>query len=299
LLTNVNQSLLRLHESVQRLTHRMFGVLLVGIILCDPGSAIPQTTAVQSTDSLRFEVVSIKPSKLTRPASIRVLPDGFEAVGFPLGDTLLLAYFPPPFFKHDSQLRGDPKWLFEDKYDIEARVSSKDVARWQGLGQDSYTYKPAVVLQEMLKAVLEERCLLRVHTVDSKSVGYALTIAKHKKPLVMVDKSKDHPSQGDLVPDGGYRTRSMEDGGEVQTFYQTSMSGFAEWLSLSANYPIVDRTGLKEKYHFSIRRTSPDSAADLSPILPFRLDEIGITLVKEEITVKMLYIDQIHKPSAN
>lgn len=230
---------------------------------------------------------------------MKVLPDGFQALGWPLGATLFLAYFPPPFYKHDSQLHGDPKWLFEDKYDIEARVSSKDVARWQALNEDAYLYKPAVVLQGMLKAVLEERCLLRVHAVDSKSVGYALTIAKHKKPLIMVDKSQDHPSQGDVIADGGYRTRSMEDKGQVDTFYQTSMSGFAEWLSLSATYPIVDRTGLKEKYHFSIRLTSPDSDADLSPISPFRLDEIGITLVKEQITVKTLYIDQIQKPSAN
>ena len=289
---------MRLHKLVRLRTHHMAAVFIVGVIFCSPGSAVPQTTTLESPDSFRFEIVSIKPSKLTRTASIKVLPDGFQAIGYPLGITLLLAYFPPPFFKHESQLRGDPNWLFEDKYDIEARVSSRDAARWQALNPD-FVYKSAGVLQGMLRAVLAERCLLSVHTIDSESVGYALTILKHNKNLIMVGKSEDHPTQGDIVPDGGFRTRSVEDGEDVQTFYQTSMSGFAELLNLTADYPIVDRTGLTAKYHFSIRHTPPDSPADASQIVPWRLDEIGIKLVKEKMTVKILYIDQIQKPSPN
>ncbi len=290
---------MRLHEFVPLCGRPMFAVALVGIILCNTVSANPQTATVQSPASLHFEVVSIKPSKRTTGSIIRVLPDGFEAIGYPLGATLLLAYFPPPFYKHDAQLRGDPKWLFEDRYDIEARVSPADAAQWQALNQGVFMYQSAVMLQSMLKGVLAERCQLRVHTGDSKSLAYALTIANHKKTLIVVDKSEDHPSQGDLVPDGGYRTRSIEDGVDVQTFYQTSMSGFAEWLNLMADYPIVDRTGLTAKYHFSIRHTSQDGPADPLQIVPWRLDEIGIKLVKEEITVETLYIDQIQRPSPN
>lgn len=286
-------------EFIQRRTHPIFLVLLVGIILCNPKGAIPQTTSVQSPDSLRFEIVSIKPSTRTNSSTIRVLPNGFEAIGFPLGATLLLAYFPPPFYKHDSQLRGYPSWIFDDIYDIEARVSPADATQWQALNQDVFMFRPAVVLQSLLRKVLAERCGLRVHNVDSKSTGYALTVGKRKKTSITLDSSESHPSQGDVVPGGGFQSRSVEGGDEVRTFYQTTMPGFAEWLNLTSSYPIVDRTGLTAKYRFSIRHTPPEDSADPVQIVPWRLDEIGLKLVKEEITVKTLYIDQIQRPSPN
>ena len=254
---------------------------------------------------LTFDVVSIRPSVSQEGAGVKILPDGYQAKGMPLETTILIAYLPAPYFKHQDELKGYPSWVANETYDIDAKVSPADLAEWQRLGQNMM--QTPEVLQQMLRAVLLERCKLAIHSVSAQVDGYALTADRTKLKLEEQPDTASVP-QGMKLLDGGVAVHSIQDGKAAWAFSNTSMPALVGFLSFSAQGPMEDRTGLQGKYHFTLtawvpETPSPDatgpSASDQGPPVPWDLERVGLKVSRVKVPSRTWIVDNIQRPSSN
>jgi uncharacterized protein (TIGR03435 family) len=280
-------------------------LLTCGIAIGQP-AAVPQSTA--QTKPLAFEVVSIRPSKPDSPwGSVQILPDGYHAWGIGLWATVAKAYFPDELYYPDS-VQGEPAWMSQEKYDIEAKVAPADVAEWK---RQSETKRQRTMLQAMLQQMLAERCKLVVHHTPASIAGYALVVGKHGPKLKESPPDEKFPP-GSPLPDGGVAVGYNRQKGErVQiAFYGASMASFATRLEgMSFPHPVQDKTGLTGKYDFVLAwfDLDPDSSmppgavslSDQNPLSHWDVGTLGLSLEPVKIPSETIVIDHIEKPSEN
>lgn len=259
-------------------------------------SASAQTKREGDDDvsSLKFDVVSIRPSGSSKDFGLRMPPDGYEALGMSLQATILIAYFPAPFFNHHDELKGAPSWVESEHYDLRAKVAPADSALWSGLKHNFAQTSP--VLQRMLRQVLDERCKLRIHSVATKTDGYALRLGAKSAALVE-DSSLPEGGGGEPLTDGAVFVFSNQNGERTYTFYNTSMSVLATYLTFTSQHPVEDKTGLQGRYRFVLRRLPAD--ADTAPPVPYDLRALGLTVDKESVPSMNWVVDSMERPSAN
>jgi uncharacterized protein (TIGR03435 family) len=84
------------------------------------------------------------------------------------------------------------------------------------------------------------------------------------------------------------------------------MDRLVEMLTVQLGGPVVDKTGLTDKYDFVLkykgRWDSDRPADDPDPTLPLDQalqQELGLKVERAKGPVKMLVIDHVEKPSAN
>jgi uncharacterized protein (TIGR03435 family) len=269
-------------------------------------SSSPVDQGFQNNKILTFDIVSIRRSGKDETAGIRILPDGYQAKGMSLDNTILLAYFPAPYFRHRDELKGEPSWVSDEPYNIEAKISPSDLAEWQRLNQNMM--QTPQMLQAMLRAMLADRFNLAIHRAPTQVDGYALTLSNRKLRLEKDLTNDAPPVPGMQLPDGGEAVSSVQDNKPVWTFSGTSMAAFAGFLSLSANSPLVDRTGLQGKYHFSVSvwdqepATSEQgnpAAPDPDRVVPLDIEALGLKLDRIKVPADSWVIDYIQRPSAN
>jgi uncharacterized protein (TIGR03435 family) len=187
-----------------------------------------------------------------------------------------LAWQLPP-----ERVSGGPKWLDSDLYDIRAKApagSSSSMA-------DQYM---------RVRALLTDRCQLKLHRETMNSPVYVLTIAK--SGLRMQEAKGSDPnagSKGSIIP----------------------WELFTGDLARRLGRPIVDRTGLKGawfvKLHYTTddgkpagmgigRIDSPQSMTEAGPsIFTAVQEQLGLKLDSDKGAVDTLVIDSVSRPSAN
>ena len=160
----------------------------------------------------------------------------------------------------------------------------------------------------MLQAFLTDRLKLAVHRETQALPGYALVIGKNGPKL--------REASGVEGVEGQW-------GGNAQgrlSFRKSSMATLAEFLSGSLGSTVVDHTGLKGNYNFSLQWTYPQTEAETSgePEMgkpatknPQMLDasttanltaiqeQLGLKLEPAKYPVEVLVIDHVEKPSPN
>lgn len=266
-------------------------------------SAVSQTNnGPEDAKLLKFDVVSIRLSSADpKEEHISILPDGYEAIGFPIETTLLIAYASAPFFKHLEELKGVPSWVGSERYDIRAKLAPADVVPWRSLNQN--IMRTAPVLQHLLQQVLAERCNLRIHGVETKVDGLALHVGA-KSPALVEDSTVPVGGQGSPLLDGARFVYTKQNGEQIYTFYNTSMSVLANWLTVGSKYQVEDRTGLRGRYKFVLRRVAEqpgegDAMTQVDAPVPWDLSAVGLRVDREKMTSTTWIVDGIERPSAN
>src|SRR5688572_21499573 len=115
--------------------------------------------AAQSVAALAFEVASVKPS-VPNPFGLRVPPPvigRFTALNAQLRDLVSIAYG-----VFDFQIDGGPDWQTSPRFDIQATTTEPV------LGIDA--------MRPMLKTLLADRFLLKVHSEMREMPIYALVV---------------------------------------------------------------------------------------------------------------------------
>jgi uncharacterized protein (TIGR03435 family) len=247
--------------------------------------------------TLAFEVVSVRPSKPGSPegGSMGTTPNGYRAMHQSLWTTIMVAYYPQGFeYWSRDRLLGGPPWL-GTLYDIDARVSSADMAEWQKQGRQKD------MLRVMLRTLLAERCKLVIHSTTTEAPIYELVVAKHGPKLREATPGAAVPSGGIRFPEGGgmipYRRGEKP---EVR-FFDTSMGSLAANLSRSSTRPILDKTGLTGRYDFvlTMRNDEGESASDPQSPTHWQIEELGLTLNPAKAPTETLVIHHIERPSEN
>jgi uncharacterized protein (TIGR03435 family) len=210
----------------------------LAVLLCS--SAFSQTPAAKPA----FEVASIKPglSGNITPAQFQsAIQSGrfrslIDNARVDLGSISLEALIEMAYRIPQDRLTG-PGWMGEQRFDILAKLP-------EGATKDQ--------VPEMLQTLLEERFKLVVHHDQKVVPVYALEVGK--------DGPKFHESTAEdsayAACNGGFhkicRKMSMEDLAAHLTFISQRMASMPGVLEWGIDRPVVDMTGLKGVYDFTM-----------------------------------------------
>ena len=260
-----------------------------------------------ATTGPRFEVASIKlyasdPVGWRLGYTIADPPNEgtFEAMDVTVGSLVEMAFG----VHHPWLIQGGPSWFSSEKFDIQAKAGNAANQELSGLGGD----QGAAVKHRMLQALLADRFKLALHRETKALPGYALVIAKNGPKLREADGTEGVEGQWGSNAQGRL------------SFRRTPMATLAEFLSDSLGCTVVDHTGLKGDYNFTLHWTYPQTEAETSagPEMgkpatknPQMLDtstasnltaiqeQLGLKLEPAKNPVEVFVIDHIEKPSLN
>ena len=181
-----------------------------------------------------------------------------------------------------SQTVG-PEWLYSEQYDIAAKAD-------ESATQDQ--------LRLMLQALLAERFKLAIrHTTEQRPL-YALVVGKGGPKLRQVQQE----------PERGFHVD--QDGSVLSYHMVTNMARLAEVLPGFLDHPLLDKTGLKGVYDFTLRvEVDPQfripevgqvfHGFGMTPSIFGAVEALGLRLVPEKGPVDVLVVEHAERPAAN
>jgi uncharacterized protein (TIGR03435 family) len=235
-----------------------------------------------------FEVATIKPSDPHSQGQIVTLR-GVEVIttNETVRDLINLAYW-----LHPKQVTGGPAWMESEKYDMAGKPDAP--------GQPNVDQ-----MKMMIQKLLADRFQLKFHFEKRDLSAYAVRIAKTEAKII---KSQDDPKGYPAWYFG--RTAS----GTTLTFRNSPMSQVTAILQNFLDKPVVDQSGLSEKYDFTLTFTldsaqaarlnglpapaadNPDAAPDVFTAFQ---QQLGLKLESTKAPVDVMVIDKVEKPSEN
>ena len=238
-----------------------------------------------------FAVATIKPSDPAQPGKLFTLRgQDVVTINTTLNDLVTMAYD-----LHVKQIIGGPAWMDSDKYDVQGRPSVP--------GQPNVAQ-----LKIMIQKMVVDRFQFKFHKEKKELAAYSITVAKGGAKLA---KTQSPPNTLPGLFFGG-----AQGGGTSFNVRNATLAEVAQTLQGAVlDKPVVDQTGLTDKYDFILKFT-PDSsqmtgfgqrppapAAD-NPDAPPDLftafqQQLGLKLESTKAMVDVLVIDHVEKPSAN
>ena len=277
--------------------------IAASVVLAQPGVS-PQDSDANGAyvPTMTFEVASIRQSP---PADSYIVGGSFSphssffrATNLNVANLLAIAYD-----VRKDQIQGLSDW--PAMFNVQAKSDSAADQRFAQLTKDQEKMEQ----QHMLQTLLADRFKLKIHWETRQGPTYDLVVAK-KGPKMQLAKG-DPPSAeeqkmwGDRPIPPLYQRRDSR-GGFDFVARGCSMNDLAETLAGQFGRPVVDKTGLKGKYDFTLHyhdaRLSDRSADDRDPTPPLDMaiqDQLGLKLEPAKGPIKLLVIDRIEKPSEN
>jgi uncharacterized protein (TIGR03435 family) len=257
----------------------------------------------------KFEVASIKACKRTAASDGPGLKGGGRGASNSSPVTLNLPCMPARFFMNlayivsntqpsdlgpNPLLEGGPAWIDSELYQINAKAAdaaSKDTMNGP-----------------MLRALLEERFKLKIHSETKEVPVYELTVAKSGLKLRPSDGTSCTPrnlSQPSLPPGEkpwcGLLSGTAGSNLITQDLPGGTMAQFAHALGQSGRI-IIDKTGVAEKFDFHVEYAPDrlDLSSDLTaPSLDSVLLKLGLKLERGKGSRNFIIIDHVEKPAEN
>ena len=294
----------------------------VGLVFMSapPSRAQP---AAPSTPAPTFEVVSIKPNhEGSGNVMVRMAPGGrFEAQNITLRFLLQEAYG-----VKDAQISGAPGWVDSEHYNIDAKTD--DASAGDGPGDDKRKVDRDDMqarFRLMLQAMLADRFKLALHH-DSKELSeYVLVVAKNGPKLhetsappadaAPTDRPPGPPAPGSPMPRGAIRIMGRGD----LSVSGVALAQFADVLSRQIGHIVVDKTGLKGEYDFTLKWTPdegqgqmfrgageppregapPPPDANGPSIFTALQEQLGLRLKPDKATVPVVIVESATSPTLN
>ncbi len=292
------------------------GPIIFGLINAPQGRAQSQPTT--PAPSASFEVASVKPNRSAdRRMGIQMAPGGrFVATNIPVKLLLQEAYG-----VKESQISGGPSWLGSERYDVEAKADESSAGEMAKLSPEQRKER----LMLMLQSLLADRFKLTLHHETKELPVYALTVAKsgpkfHETALTPADPGAPNPPgpQADHHLKGGI---FMMGRGQL-TVDGAPLARFADILSRQLGRVVLDQTGLKGNYDFTLKWTpdqseggmfggpkggdggppteaAPPPDASGPSIFTALQEQLGLKLESQKGPVEILVIDRVERPSEN
>lgn len=274
--------------------------------------------AAQSPAGLAFEVVSVKPTHpdgagppgLPALPVIRTTGNRFIASNATLRDLVKRAYG----YYFESQLDGGPDWQTSRRFDIQATAAGPTASMDDML--------------PMLKALLADRFLLKVHVETRDLPIYALVVARDDRRLganittSTLDCAKARQEQAALIASapGAVAARlqagqglpcaimpvpAREAGAMTMRGHGVTMGELASFLVPASGRMVQDRTGLSGLHDWELtydRGPRPAAAGTPSPspgsppLMVALEEQLGLKLESARGPVDVLVIDSAALP---
>jgi uncharacterized protein (TIGR03435 family) len=247
-----------------------------------------------------FDVASIKsspPPSVTYtiggvaypPKSFHFTPGGgLQTTGSTLRDLIVTAYDVRP-----DQIQGVPPWAAVDRYDVTAKMT-------EGEGDpatltDAERQKWAEGIRLRTRALLASRFNLAVHKETRELAIYELHVDKNGPKADALKESNATSGTSFLG------NQMIGKGGDMRDVALT--------LGSVLQKTVVDKTGLRGKYDFTLRWATeqlstvpgtPTADADKFPSIFTALrEQLGLRLDSTKGPLEVLVIDRAEKPSEN
>jgi uncharacterized protein (TIGR03435 family) len=252
--------------------------------------AIPKPPQPMPTDAKpKFDVATIKPSEPNRPGKgIGFRGREFRAMNFNVDDLIGFAYG-----LHTKQIVGAPDWFNTQLFDI---TGVPDVE-----GQPSMKQ-----MNMLMENLLTERFQLKFHYEKRELPVYALTATKGGPKMTVSTASPDAGTGFGFRRLGDLSVRNM------------TMAEFVKWMQGGVmDKPVVDQTGLKDRYDFTLKWTPDESQfaqfrstgalpagnpedPNAPPSLYTAIQEqLGLKLDPVKAQDDVMVVDHVERPSAN
>jgi uncharacterized protein (TIGR03435 family) len=274
-----------------------------------PGSAAGAAPAATPPAKVpEFAVASIKPDK-SGSMGIRVMfgEDGFTATNIPLKFLLREA-----FDVNDDQIAGEPGWTDSERFDIDAKVDSSDVAAMKDL---SFEQRRAMML-----SLLADRFGLKYHEETKDLPVYALVVAKGGLKIHAAKPGDTYPN-GLKGPDGksGGAGMMMMNGNGQLTAQGVELGTLTRVLAERLGRTVIDKTGLSGNFDFTLQLPAmhgamamprakdggapgaDDAAADdpEASIFTDVEEQLGLKLDSQKAPLPVYVIDHVDQPTEN
>jgi uncharacterized protein (TIGR03435 family) len=176
-----------------------------------------------------------------------------------------------------EQVVGEPDWVDTVPFDIVAKAD-------QPVEDDA-------VMNAMLQRLLADRFKLVLHRETRSLEAYVLEVDKKGAKLAVAMGGESSTNT------------STNQAGVTISAHNTGMELLAEDLARAVDLPVVDQTGLKGIYNFTLHWTPDDlrtaNNADSISIFTAIEEQLGLRLHATKAPVQVLVIDHVEKPSPN
>jgi uncharacterized protein (TIGR03435 family) len=205
--------------------------------------------------------------------------------------------------ERETMLAHLPPWVKTDRFKIEATAPLHAT-------KDQYRL--------MMQDLLAERFGLKMHFEKREMPVLAMMLEKPGKtgPRLIPHEQGlacDQTPTKDVYPSECYSFSAMPKDGQILFGSRaTSMELIAKFLGSTGGAtgeigrPVLDRTGLKGQWDFSLlvglpaRQGAPEENAPAGPtMLEAMHDQLGITLKRTTAVVPVLVVDHVERPSEN
>jgi uncharacterized protein (TIGR03435 family) len=264
--------------------------LVLEHVNADAAWEIPKaTTALSLMDpSLMpgYDLATIKPSKPDdQRKGFNLRGQHIVVTNMSAQELILLAYN-----LHPKQITDGPSWLAEDHYDMEILPDHEGLPSLEQA-------------RGIMRKLLADRFAFKFHEETKDMPAYVLTVARTGSKLMKSGADpKSPPGMGG--PPGRYMMRNG------------SMEEFAQLMQGTLDRPVIDQTGLMDRYDLKLNwtpdesqyggRVPPPNNADngtnadpFPPLFTAIQEQLGLRLSATKAPVKMMVIENIDKPSAN
>jgi uncharacterized protein (TIGR03435 family) len=235
-----------------------------------------------------FEVVSVKPSAMQNNNTgigLFTYPGGRIRANICGLDYLISEAFGIELF----QLAGGPRWIHEDRFDIDAKPPANSQA--SKANPRNFKLPPNAEQRLMLQTLLTDRFRLRSHRETREGPVFLLSRANKKVLLQPTQDPNEYPWVGSVA--GAAIAR---DGLKATN---ATMALLTARLSSYLERPVIDRTGLQGAFDFQYEFHSDDPAPDVVTVIMASLQGLGLKLAAGKGPVETLVIDAVARPAAN
>ncbi len=249
----------------------------------------PPVVPMKADADPSLEVATIKPSDPSRQGKGFGFPGThFVTINTNMNDLIAFAYG-----LHSKQIIGGPDWFATQLYDIDGKPDAPGRPNLKQMGI-------------MVQKLLADRCQLKFHHETREIAVYAIKVAPGGPKLTKTTATD--PGQQ------GFFFRGLGD----LTVRNMDMAEFASWMQSGVmDKPVVDQTGLKDKYDFELKwtpddsqfqqfrgtvpmNTPPNTDPNAPPSLYTAVQEtLGLKFESTRAPDDVIVIDHVEKPSEN
>ena len=261
----------------------------------------PSSDPITYTPTLTFDVASVReiqPDADNPSWAIGLISPPhrcqFQAKAHAVKVLIQLAYGFLPF-----EISGGPDWINTSLYNVDAKCDHSVDEQLAGLPDDQAKLEK----EHMLQAFLADRFHLKADWESKQANVYSLELAKggsKLQPAKVETADASIPNAPTPETPGPDIQNHMDAHGHVMTVRYLTAKGMAGLFGAMLQGTVQDKTGLTDRYDFTLRYTYQSTDPDSYPTLTTAIQEqLGLKLEHTRGSVDVLVIDHIDRPSEN
>src|SRR5580658_5216651 len=251
----------------------MHAILGTSLLMCGACGAFGQ-----AADAPAFEVASVK---INATGAGEGPGRGRETItpspaGVTMKNVRLKSVVEWAYHLQAIQVSG-PGWLDDNRYDVVAKTAGE---------------VPTDRQRVMMQTLLAQRFKLTSHSETKEMPAYVFTVAKGGHKL----RQSESEGEMELKPSGGNRMAA--------SFSRVTLAQLAEFASSPLQGIVVDQTGLKGSYDFTLDMSPFMGGGDFKPtgiedvvtmIIQAAKEQLGIIIEQKKVPAELLIVEHVEK----